>query len=213
MMAQALDQVPFLDCGVASRSMDHVAESGDGFVLCPNRVGALLAVFDGLGHGAEAHEAAEIAARIIAAHVNDTLIATTRRAHEALVGTRGVTLSLIVFNRVDESMGWLGVGNVEAVLLRADPAAQPRKEHIVMRGGVVGSRLPPLQGMVTTIAHGDVLVCATDGIRRGFSESLDITQSPQRIADQILAGFGKPDDDALVLAARYIGRRFGGEEE
>ncbi len=205
MMAAALDQVPFLECGLATRSLDHASTSGDGFVLCPNRIGGILAVFDGLGHGAEAQNAADIAGRVISSNANDTLISLVRKSDEALRSTRGVALSLMIFNRADESMGWLAVGNVEAVLLRADQAVVPRKEHIVMRGGVVGSRLPPLQAMVTTVNHGDVLICATDGIRRGFSERLDISQSPQKIADHILSGWGKADDDALVFAARYIG--------
>ncbi len=212
MMAAALDQVSFLECGVASRSLDHAAASGDGFVLCPNRLGAILAVYDGLGHGEEAQNAADIAGRVISSSVDQTLISLVRKCDEALRGTRGVTLSLMIINRADESMGWLSVGNVEAVLLRADQTIVPRKEHIVMRGGVVGSRLPPLQAMVTTVNHGDMLVCATDGIRRGFSERLDITQSPQKIAEHILSGWGKQDDDALVFAARYLGggRRFAG---
>ncbi len=210
MMAAALDQVPFLECAVATRSLDHAPYSGDAFVLSPNRIGALLAVYDGLGHGAEAQEAADIAGRVIAANADDTLIGLVRKCDQALRGTRGVALSLMVFNRTDEAMGWIAIGNVEAVLIRSDQTTSPHKEHIVMRGGVVGSRLPPLGAMVTTICDGDVLICATDGIRRGFSEGLDISQSPQKIADHILSGWGKLDDDALVLVARYIGRRTAG---
>lgn len=203
----ATGRVEFLACGIAGRVYQNGTTSGDGFVLTPNKVGGLLAVFDGLGHGQEAADAAGKAADVIGAHCDDTMIALVRRTNEALIGTRGVALSLINFNRKDEAITWLGVGNVEAVLIRADQTTVPRKEHIVMRGGVVGSRLPPLQAAVTTVNDGDVLIAATDGIRRGFSEKLDPATPPQKIADSILASFGKEDDDALVLVARYIGRR------
>jgi hypothetical protein len=97
------------------------------------------------------------------------------------------------------------VANVEGVLFRADPAARSPREYVVQRGGVVGEQLPPLRASVVPIGRGDTLILATDGIRAGFVERLDLGDSPQRIADRILTGFGRSTDDALVLVARYVG--------
>ena len=65
-------------------------------------------------------------------------------------------------------MTWLGVGNVQGVLMRADAQKGSVQEVLLLRGGVVGSQLPALQAAVLPIAKGDTLVFATDGVRGEF---------------------------------------------
>ena len=48
-------------------------------------------------------------------------------------------------------------------------------------------------------------VLATDGIKSGFSDTLELTLGVQDLADDIVRRFGKTSDDALVLVARYLG--------
>ena len=103
-------------------------------------------------------------------------------------------------------MTWLGVGNIEGRLLRADPQAQPLRESLILRGGVVGRHLPTAYASLVAVAPGDILIFATDGIRSDFSEGLTGSEVPQRTADRILAQYGKHTDDALVLVARYVGQ-------
>jgi len=57
----------------------------------------------------------------------------------------------------------------------------------------------------TDVRPGDVLILATDGVEAAFADSIDISGSAQDISERILAVHGKPIDDALVLAVRYIG--------
>ena len=45
------------------------------------------------------------------------------------------------------------------------------------------------------------------GSRPSFADSLDISGSTQAISERILADHGKPSDDALVVAVRYLGAR------
>jgi negative regulator of sigma-B (phosphoserine phosphatase) len=73
---------------------------------------------------------------------------------------------------------------------------------LMLRGGVVGSQLPPLQAAVLPVRREDTLVFATDGVRRGFSESLSSLEGPQRAANRILESYRSGTDDALVLVAR-----------
>src|SRR5262249_38502151 len=98
---------------------------------------------------------------------------------------------------------WLGVGNVEGGLL--PPGAKTCRADVLLSGGVVGSRLPSLRASVVPVAPGDTLVLATDGIRSGFTEGLVLEDSPQHIADGILARHATLKDDALVLVARFLG--------
>jgi len=127
-------------------------------------------------------------------------------AAQALAGSRGVVMSLAYVGDVQPSLTWLGVGNVEGVVLYAAPKARPARASLVTRGGIVGgAELPQLRADMVPVAPGDLLIFATDGIREGFAEGLPTDATPQQLADQILARSGKGTDDALVLVARYAG--------
>ncbi len=119
--------------------------------------------------------------------------------------TRGAVLTAAAFNALDATMTWVGVGSIEAVLLRANPRAMPAREDVLMYSGVVGLALPPLRSFVLPVARGDTLVIATDGIRSGFAEGIHLDEPPQAMAERILARNVKGTDDALVLVVRYLG--------
>src|SRR6266568_4513859 len=108
-------------------------------------------VLDGLGHGEEAAAAANMAARVLQASENESVISMLKRCHEKLRSTRGVVVSLAAFNAVDENMTWVGVGNVEGILLQADPAGNPGYEYLTLRSGVVGTRLPMLHAAIVPV--------------------------------------------------------------
>ena len=197
--------LPLIDWGVATLALPGQAESGDRGVVKPFPNGVLVAVVDGLGHGQEAAAAAKIAAEKVERYAHESVITLLRRCHERLKATRGVVMSLVSFNARNATLTWLGVGNVEGVLLRANVNARPARESLLLRGGVVGYQLPPLRTSVLPVTRGDTLIFATDGIRDGFAEGLPLSDPPQHIADRILVQHGKGTDDALVLVARYVG--------
>jgi hypothetical protein len=57
---------------------------------------------------------------------------------------------------------------------------------------------------VLSVAYGDTLIFATDGIRSGFADNLNINASTQEIARNIIESHWRKLDDALVLVARYV---------
>ncbi len=168
--------------------------------------GALVAVVDGLGHGGEAAAAAKIAVSTLEAHAGESVISLLRRCHDVLRTTRGVVMSLASFNMLDGTLTWLGVGDVEGILLRGDPAASPRHESLLLRGGVVGGQLLALSASILALVPGDTLIFATDGIRSEFIEQVTPSDPPQLAADRVVARHAKGTDDALVLVARYTGK-------
>ena len=103
-------------------------------------------------------------------------------------------------------MTWIGVGNVEGILMRADSSATPPRENILLRGGVLGLSLPTLTATVMPILPGDTLIFATDGITNSFADTLSLMDAPQKLAEKIGVQFCKGTDDALVVAGRYRGR-------
>ncbi len=196
---------PLIDWGVATLALAGETESGDLHLVKPVGRGVLVAAVDGLGHGADAAAAARAAVTALDRDGDEFLVPVVRKCHQALVGTRGVVMSLAYLDGVKRSLTWLGVGNVEGVLLHADARARRARGSLVTRGGIVGSELPPLRADVQPVAPGDLLIFATDGIRGGFAEGLPTDATPQQLADHILARHGKGTDDALVLVARYAG--------
>lgn len=192
-----------IDWGVAMLALPGEAQCGDVHLIKSIASGVLLAVADGLGHGADAATAARAAVAALEQHVGESPVALIERCHRALHGTRGAVMSVAMVNWRERSLTWLGVGNVEGVLY-GDGATRRGRASLVTRGGIVGSELPRLHPETLRVALGDTLILATDGIREGFAEGLPSEATPQQLADHILARHGKGTDDALVLVARFV---------
>ncbi|HXF95780.1 MAG TPA: SpoIIE family protein phosphatase [Gemmatimonadales bacterium] len=193
----------WVEVGIAGRALQGQAESGDREVVRAFPGGVLLAALDGLGHGADAAEAARRACATLEHHAGESLITLVKRCHTDLVGTRGVAMSLASLNVIEGTLTWLGVGNVEGILWQKDAAGRLVRSGLVTRGGVLGAQLPPLRAEVLTVGPGDLLVFATDGIGREFAEQVALHRAPQELADHILAHHARANDDALVLVARF----------
>ncbi len=193
-----------VDWGVASVPKPGETQSGDGFLVQPAGSGVLAAVVDGLGHGGEAATAAAQALAVLERHPRAPLVELVDRCHQALRGTRGAVMSLAFFDGAANSVTWLGVGNVEVILVPSpgDGGIPGRRSSLVASGGIVGSTLPSLHPQVLPLTAGALVVFASDGIRTGFADALP-PGSPQQVADRILDRYNKGTDDSLVLVLRY----------
>lgn len=204
-MNAVIDKPTLINWSVASRPLDGQAVSGDIHVVELFDHGALLAAIDGVGHGEEARAVAEIAAAILKKSAEEAIISLVKLCHEALVRTRGAVMTLASVDTINDTVTWLGVGNVEARLFRAQANTSHPCEHVLLRGGLVGLQLPALQASMMPLARGDLLVFATDGIQMGFEAGINLTETLPQIAEGILRRHFKGTDDALVLVARYDG--------
>jgi len=192
-----------LEWAVAAAPAPGEAASGDLHLVCPTTDGLLVAVVDGLGHGTGAATAARRAVDALEAYREESTVSLVRRCHAQLLATRGAAMCIAKFRLEDDTMTWLSIGNVAALLLRADSHTSRPMESAVARSGVVGHRLPALQGSITKVWPGDLLILATDGIHRELGETLALGLDPRTLSERILERHRRPDDDALVLAARY----------
>jgi phosphoserine phosphatase RsbX len=200
-------RVPSIEYGIAEFILPGQVESGDHHLICSNQDGVLIAAIDGIGHGEEAANAAKAAICILKNCVDVPIVSLVERCHDELRLTRGIVLSLAFIDASRGIMTWLGIGNIQGVLMRAGAKKGTVQDMLLLRGGVVGSQLPPLQASVLPVARGDTLFFVTDGVRGQFTESLSALESPQRAADRILERYHSGKDDALVLVARLTGIR------
>jgi negative regulator of sigma-B (phosphoserine phosphatase) len=189
--------------GVALAPMTGETQSGDGHCVAPFAEGVLLGVVDGLGHGAEAAQAAKVAVAVLSANPTQDLQQLMQDCHTALKATRGAVLSLASIHYTTSILTWLGVGNVEGLLVRGALLSSPPRASLLLRGGVVGYQLPTLRPEALTLGPYDTLVFATDGVRPGFESAITSDVSPEAIANDILTRYAHGNDDALVLVVRY----------
>jgi hypothetical protein len=193
-----------IEWSVAEEMLPGQKQSGDRYVVKSLPEGALLAVVDGIGHGDVAAHSAEMA--VIALNGSEVLspISLLRRCQQRLQGTRGAVLSMAWFSSADDTMTWLGVGNVAGVLLRREAYGVARQESLLLRAGTVGDQLPYVSAAVLPVSYGDTLIFATDGIKSGFADALNVNASTEEIARHIIENHWRKLDDGLVLVARYV---------
>lgn len=198
----------FLEWAVASRPLEGQLETGDLHLVAPTPEGALLAVVDGLGHGQAASQASKKAVAALQAHPAEDLCRMMARCHAALIGTRGAVMCLVSIDVRRAELAWLGVGNVEGILLHVGRKGARSHERLISRGGVVGYQLPTLECERLRLSPGDALVLATDGIHSDFFNRWEALEwadgrSVQGVAEEVLDRYGREGDDALVLVARF----------
>jgi phosphoserine phosphatase RsbX len=191
-----------LEWAVASRLIPGETVCGDRAFATSSPRRSLIAVVDGVGHGSAAAHAAKLAIDRLREHAAESLPSLIARCHEALQDTRGVAMGLASIGGLHDALTWAGVGNVQGRLVHDDAG---QGGSMMLNPGVAGHRLPRLRPATLKIRRGDLLLLATDGLREGFADALDPSGSVQDIADRILDEYHRPQDDALILVARYLG--------
>lgn len=194
---------PFLQYWVAARPIAGQNESGDQYVVAPFPGGTLVAVIDGLGHGDEAADAAKHAAQTLTAHAHEPVTMLMARCHSELRSMRGAVISMASFDAAAGAMTWLGIGNVDGMLLQTSPDENVRRASLVPRGGIVGDRFPPLTPVTLPIHPGDLLLFATDGIGSMFIKDVRHMEHPRQLVHHIFVEHAKTTDDALILGAQW----------
>lgn len=195
-----------IESAPAQFTLPGQAVSGDRHIIVPLPHGALVAVIDGAGHGREAAAAAERAVNSIVQHARtESLISLVGCCHSALNGTRGAVMNLAVFDVREDTLTWIGIGDVHGRLLLRTSEPGYAQQSLLLRPGVVGQKLPLLQVSVTRVQAGDMVIFATDGIDPEFAERINIERPADEIAKYIVARYCKKTDDALALVVRYLG--------
>jgi serine phosphatase RsbU (regulator of sigma subunit) len=201
-----MESLSLVEWSIASRPASEGTATGDAAMVIPRSQGYLIAVLDAVGHGSEAETAALAATSVLQSNPEMEMRALVRLCHQRLRREpRGVAMSLALVDGAASTLSWLGVGNVQGILVRQGMAGTVSPRFLIARGGVVGRHLPEILVENIPLRMGDVLVFATDGISADFVASVGPGSPPQRLAGQILSRFHRGHDDSLVLATVFLG--------
>jgi hypothetical protein len=163
--------------------------------------GHLLAIIDGLGHGAPAAQAADAAIALIAQQPQTALAELLSQLDTHLNGTRGAAIGLARIESVGSRWRLLhaGIGNTRTLRCRGTQALRLSSQH-----GIVGGELPRQVAVTETeLQPGDWLLMFSDGLDEMLNPGLSLPEwerDPGLLCEHLLARWRRERDDAGVLA-------------
>lgn len=194
---------PMLDVGVVCVALDGETACGDAWRVHQDDRRALVLLADGLGHGAKAAEAADVATSVFSTGADRSPKELVLQLHEALRATRGAALAVAEIKRTESGgaiVTYCGVGNTVASL----DGAEGSRSFISMNG-TAGLALHGVQELALPWAGEQILIMHTDGIatRWRLGAYPDLRQrTPAIVAAVLYRDFARARDDATVLALR-----------
>jgi hypothetical protein len=189
----AIDSVVLSRFAHESRPRAGEKENGDRAVAFERDGRLILAVIDGLGHGPQASAAASAAAAEIGrADFAGGPAVVVRAVHEALRGTRGAVMTLVMVG--ESAIETCGVGNVA---LRLSGGI---KHSFIPNAGVLGHNLRVPRTARSARVRGRIIL-HSDGISSRFDPDAVRELDPAAACARILAEHRRDVDDSTVLVA------------
>jgi hypothetical protein len=176
---------------------------GDAWEVVQTGARVLVMVADGLGHGQQAAEAAQTAARIFRQSVGLGPVAILQDAHAALRATRGAAVAVAEVDLDARALRYAGVGNIAGCVI-ADGASRSMVSH----NGTLGHQAHKFQQFDYPFPEGALLVMHSDGVvsRWNLDPYPGLAQrDPALVAGVLYRDFQRGRDDVTVVAAREAG--------
>ena len=169
--------------------------NGDAFLELNNENIQFLSVIDGLGHGPNAHKAAEKAVNTMRNNNDMDLINLFEFLHKDLHDTRGVVAAILKFDLSNETLEYIGLGNIELHCTNSN--IKP-----ISMAGILGHnwRMPKVFNF--KYQKNDLFTMFSDGISRRFNIHSYSDGSCEYIANRIFDDHGKGHDDATIMVIR-----------
>lgn len=174
--------------------------SGDAWAVAQGSDRTIVLVVDGLGHGSDAHEAAELAVRIFSEHASASPAAILERLHDALRPTRGAAGAVLELDKRERVARFAGVGNISAAVV-----SDGTSRSMVSNHGILGHLIRHTQEFHYPWPERALVILHSDGIGThwdlGRYPGLE-RRHPMLVAGAIYRDFHRKRDDATVLALR-----------
>jgi anti-sigma regulatory factor (Ser/Thr protein kinase) len=184
--------------GIYGRPILGEAKSGDHALVRRTAAAVSIGVCDGLGHGRDARDAADVAIAAFDSHAHRTPAAVLEACHGAVESTRGAVMAVARMEVPRRGVEVASVGNIVSEVV--GPRASTRfgsTAHVLgtpRRGLRISTETRPIE-------PGELLLLFSDGVSARASIHDDLAllrQHPVVIAREVLKRFGRDHDDALV---------------
>lgn len=179
--------------------------SGDHVYYREEKDTILLALIDGTGHGAIAHQAAEKACKVLNDYIPSTdPLLVARQMHHQLKGTRGAAISVFELFPERNRYNFWGVGNVEAYILVKGEAKQ-----MLTVPGTFGIALPHLKVQQGFLLKNSTVLLHSDGVTNAWNEPGYRSQTalmqhiPGILAAYLQTHFRRGNDDSSVAVFHF----------
>ena len=174
--------------------------SGDTVAWEINGDRCMVMMADGLGHGVQAAEAADEAARVFRAHSSESPANLIARFHDALKKTRGAAAAIAEVRTLAGTLTYAGVGNISGNIL-----SHTLSRSLVSHNGTLGHVMARVQEFKVEWPKDGVLVMHSDGLQSRWDVSRYpglLARQPALIAGVLLRDFRRERDDASVLVLK-----------
>jgi anti-sigma regulatory factor (Ser/Thr protein kinase) len=192
---------PRFSVGGVSVELAGELECGDGWIAQESARGARITVADGLGHGALAADAAQLALRTAREQPEETATALLARIHGALRATRGAAVAVAEIDVPSRVVRFAGVGNIGAAVV---PESGPMR-RMVSHAGTVGHESPKIREFTYPWDSGSLLLMHSDGLQTHWSFDAYpglVERHPSVIAGVLYRDYARGRDDVTVVVAR-----------
>lgn len=189
-----------LQIGAFSRCKPGELLNGDAYViihLSPSK--SIIAIIDGLGHGKDAHLAANLIKEQIFLKTNLRIDELASYLHQSARGTRGAVIGLAFIDTEASKLQFVGIGNIEGFINTSSG-----KKSLLSFGGILGHNIRTPRIFDFGFTKGDSLCMYSDGLNsRWNATDIDWKEHPQKIADLLVNQYSRINDDATVLIVSH----------
>ncbi len=173
---------------------------GDAWAIVQQPGRALIVVADGLGHGPQAAQAAQVAVRIFTDHAQQSPTEILQAAHAALRSTRGAAMAVVEVLPALGLVRFAGIGNIAGTIQDGGES-----RSLASHNGTVGFEMRKVHQFDYPWPAGALLVLHSDGLQSQWR--LDrypglARKHPALVAGVLYRDFQRGRDDVTVLAAR-----------
>lgn len=188
--------------GIYGRPIGGELRSGDHVVVLRDFRGLTVGLCDGLGHGPEARQAADVAIDALARNAAASPLGALEACHAAASTTRGGVMAVARLAVDGGDVEVASIGNVTTELVGPRRCARFASSSFVLGSPQRGLRIAH---ETRPRAPGDLLILFSDGVSARASVEDDLTllrQHPVIVAHALVDRFARDHDDALVVVVR-----------